>query len=70
MYLTDEVFLYRVVGLVADGHDVIELEDCYFLDVVYVRLRDLRERRLRVVTPTAMGSQGRQFAHARRVWRR
>jgi hypothetical protein len=51
-YLTDEVFLYRVVGLVASGVDeLVELEDCYQLDVVRVRLRDLRARRLRVVTP-------------------
>ena len=51
-YLTDEVFLYRVVGLVASTWgDVVELEDCYWLDSVRVPLRDLSAHRLRVVTP-------------------
>ena len=52
VYLTDEVFLYRVVGLAANGvGQMVELEDCYWLDVVRVPVRDLRARRLRVVTP-------------------
>ena len=52
MYLTDEVFLYRVVGLVASGvGEMVELEDCYWLDVVRVPVRDIRARRLRVVRP-------------------
>jgi hypothetical protein len=53
VYLTDEVFLYRVLGVVAsaDG-EVVELEDCMYLDVVRVPLADVRARRLRVVTPT------------------
>ena len=52
IYLTDEVFLYRVVDLVASGvGEMVELEDCYWLDVVLVPLRDLRARRLRVVRP-------------------
>jgi hypothetical protein len=52
-YLTDEVFLYRVVGLVGSGTgEMVELEDCYGLDVVDVPVRDLHARRLRVVTPT------------------
>jgi hypothetical protein len=52
VYLTDEVFLYRVVGLAASGlAETVELEDCYRLDVVQVPVRDLRARRLRVVTP-------------------
>lgn len=52
VYLTDEVFLYRVVGRVAGELDqLVELEDCYRLDVVQVPIRDLRARRLRVVTP-------------------
>jgi hypothetical protein len=52
VYLTDEVFLYRVVGLAANGvGQMVELEDCYRLDVVRVPVRDLRARRLRVVTP-------------------
>jgi len=52
VYLTDEVFLYRVVGLAANGvGQIVELEDCYRLDAVRVPVRDLRARRLRVVTP-------------------
>ncbi len=52
VYLTDEVFLYRVVGPVAGELDeLVELEDSYWLDVVQVPIRDLRARRLRVVTP-------------------
>ena len=51
-YLTDEVFLYRVVGLAESGlRKMVEVEDCYGLDVVRVPLRDLQLRRLRVVTP-------------------
>jgi len=54
VYLTNEVFLYRVVGPGSSGaDDVVELEDCYGLDVVRVRARDLRERGLRVVTPAS-----------------
>jgi len=52
VYLTDEVFLYRVVGPAATSvEEIVELEDCYGLDVVRVPLRDLRPRRLRPVTP-------------------
>ena len=52
VYLTDEVFLYRILGSVASGGgDMVELEDCYWLDVVHVPVRELRARRLRVVTP-------------------
>jgi hypothetical protein len=52
VYLTDEVFLYRVVGSVAAGgvDALVEVEDCYWLDVVPVAVSDLRSRRLRVVT--------------------
>ncbi len=51
VYLTDEVFLYRVVGLVGSRvREIVELEDCYGLDVVRVPLRDLDA--LRAVTPT------------------
>jgi hypothetical protein len=54
MYLTDEVFLYRVAGWTVRGtDDVVELEDCYRLDVVEVPVRNVRARRLRVVTPSA-----------------
>jgi hypothetical protein len=52
LYLTNEVFLYRVVGLVGNGaEEVVELEDCYGLDVVRVPLRELRTRQLRIVSP-------------------
>jgi len=56
VYLTNEVFLYRVVGVHASGGDEeFELEDCYGLDVVRVPARDLRARGLRVVTPASSG---------------
>jgi hypothetical protein len=54
MYLTDGVFLYRIAGFFLNGPDpTVELEDCYGLDVVKVSTRDLRARRLRLVTPAA-----------------
>jgi hypothetical protein len=46
VYLTDEVFLYRVAGV---GAGTVELEDCYRLDLVRVPLLDVRARGLRVV---------------------
>ena len=50
LYLTDEVFLYRVVRSVASGVEhVVELEDCYALDVVRVPASALQARGLRVV---------------------
>ncbi len=52
VYLTNEVFLYRVAGVVGSGADeVVELEDCYGLDSVKVSAVDLHARRLRVVAP-------------------
>ena len=52
-YLTDEVFLYRVVDVLATGAgEMAELEDCYWLDIVRVPVSDVLARRLRVVTPT------------------
>lgn len=52
VYLTDEVFLYRVVGVLKRGTDeIVEIEDCYRLDVVHIPTTELRARRLRVVTP-------------------
>lgn len=55
VYLTDEIFLYRLVGSLANAVDeVVELEDCYGLDVVSVPVSHLRSRRLRVVTPGAV----------------
>ena len=53
LYLTDEVFLYRVVGALPNAVEVVELEDCYGLDVVPVPVSELRSRPLRVVTPAA-----------------
>jgi hypothetical protein len=51
-YLTDEVFLYRVSGFGRRGVDeMVELEDCYWLDVVEVSMSDLHALRLRAVTP-------------------
>ena len=52
MYLTDGVFLFRIVGFVPDvAGEMVELEDCYGMDVVQVSIGDLRARGLRVVTP-------------------
>ena len=63
VYLTDEVFLFRVVDLqVTRAGATAELEDCYGLDVVWVALSDLRARRLRVVTPTPSGGRSRAVA--------
>jgi hypothetical protein len=54
LYLTDEVFLYRVTGFVAgEGDGMVELEDCYGLDVVRIPLAGLRAQRLRIVIPAA-----------------
>jgi hypothetical protein len=51
-YLTDEVFLYRVVGFVTSGMgQMVDLEDCYCLGVVRVPWGDVGTRQLRVVTP-------------------
>ena len=51
-YLTNGAFLYRVVRLVAGTSDtVVELEDCYGLDVVRVAVTELDARGLRVVIP-------------------
>ena len=48
VYLTDEVFLYRVVRAF---DEIVELEDCYWLDVVRVPTERLSTSRLRVVSP-------------------
>jgi hypothetical protein len=56
MYLTDEIFLYRVVELpVTDAGEMADLEDCYGLDVVRIPLQTLQARRLRIVTPDGSG---------------
>ena len=53
MYLTNGVFLYRVVGVVAGGaEEIVDLEDCYRMDVGRIPISDLRARGLRVVTPS------------------
>ena len=50
VYLTDEVFLYRVVQANGNGEDaMVEIEDCYGLDVVRVPASELQRRQLRVV---------------------
>ena len=53
VYLTNEVFLYRVVDrvLTAAG-EMVDVEDCYRLDVVRVPAGDLAARPLRAVTPS------------------
>ena len=57
-YLTDEVFLYRVVGFVADeSRATVQLEDCYWLDVVSVPMAHVSARRLRPVVPLTSGDQ-------------
>lgn len=53
VYLTDEVFLYRLAGIARCGSaEFVELEDCYGLDVVQVPVSDLGARALRIVTPS------------------
>ena len=52
VYLTNEVFLYRVVDVVVtESGEMADVEDCYGLDVVRVPTRDLLARGLRVLTP-------------------
>jgi hypothetical protein len=56
VYLTDGTFLYRVVEASGSGaDDVVEVEDCYLLDVVEASIGDLLLRGLRVVTPAVAG---------------
>ena len=53
VYLTNEVFLYRVVGrVITAAGEMFDVEDCYRLDVVRVPASDVAARRLRVVTPS------------------
>ncbi|HUA45616.1 MAG TPA: hypothetical protein VMA77_10335 [Solirubrobacteraceae bacterium] len=52
MYLTNGVFLYRVVDVVlTESGEMADVEDCYGLDIVRIPMCDLVARRLRVVTP-------------------
>ncbi|MGZ4324557.1 MAG: hypothetical protein ACXVV5_21095 [Solirubrobacteraceae bacterium] len=54
LYLTDETFLFRVVGVAdTDAGEMVELEDCYGLDVVQVPIDGSRLLGLRVVLPAA-----------------
>ena len=51
VYLTNEVFLYRVVRFVeSTAGEMVELEDCYWLDIVRVPVSEVHARGLRVVT--------------------
>jgi len=51
LYVTNGVFLYRVVGMAAsDVGQMVELEDCYALDIVRVPIHHFQTGRLRVVT--------------------
>jgi hypothetical protein len=72
VYLTDGVFLFRIVGFFPEmAGEMVELEDCYGLEVVHVRIRDLRARGLRVVTPAPAdagpAANGRRYARSERV---
>ena len=59
VYLTDEVFLYRIVRVVAGAAgEMVDFEDCFLLDIVRIPLADVRARRLRVVTPALSGPGG------------
>jgi hypothetical protein len=58
VYATDEVFLYRVIGFVTGEEEgLLEIEDCYGLDIVRVPVADVIARRLRVVTPLPGAAQ-------------
>jgi hypothetical protein len=60
LYLTDEAFLFRVLGLVdTDAGEMVELEDCFGLGVVRVPINEPRLLRLRVVMPTAESAGAR-----------
>jgi hypothetical protein len=49
-YLTDEVFLFRVDRCIAaDAAQLVDLEDCYGLEVVRVPAIEVRRRNLRLV---------------------
>lgn len=51
LYLTNEIFLYRVVGIAtSETGRMLEVEDCFSLDIARVPIDEFRARRLRVVT--------------------
>jgi hypothetical protein len=59
LYVTNEVFLYRVVGVAAsDVGEIVELEDCYSLEVARVPIQQFQERDLRVVTAAPALTRG------------
>jgi hypothetical protein len=59
VYLTNGIFLYRVAGLLADADDgLVELEDCYLLDVVHVPITELGQLCMRLVTPAGTDDGG------------
>jgi len=64
-FLTDEVFLYRILRCTStqDGA-IVELEDCYWLDIVSIPLNELRARRLRVVTPAPTAGRSESTTNA------
>ena len=52
VYLTNGVFLYRLVHVAeTESGEMVDIEDCYGLEVVRVPWCDLLVHRLRVVTP-------------------
>jgi hypothetical protein len=55
LYLTNEVFLYRVLGIArTEAGEIVELEDCYSLDVARVPIDEFKASRLRVVTAVSV----------------
>jgi hypothetical protein len=63
VYLTDGVFLYRVVGPSPDaaGERVV-VEDCFLPDAVSVSIAELRTSGLRAVTPAGFERSGEEEA--------
>jgi hypothetical protein len=52
IYVTNGVFLYRITGPFEHEDDwLVDVEDCYSLDVVRVPVADVIARKLRVVIP-------------------
>jgi len=65
MYLTNGVFLYRVVDVVlTDSGEMADIEDCYWLDVVRIPICDLLARGLRVVNAGLTSSVGKRVDDA------
>ena len=51
VYLTDGVFLFRIIGPICAGDDAVaQVEDCYSLNVIRIPVRELVARGLRPVT--------------------